>query len=349
MKPGTKKLLYIGLILLTLAVVLFIGFRDGDLVASVRAILNIPRIWVALCVLCTFGGILMECLSLGSALKTLGHPLGRLRLFAVAILGEFYSYVTPGASGGQPMQVYQLYRDRVPVGNSTAALTIHFHAFQLTMLTCDVTLFARHFAFIRDTLGPNLPFLILGFIANALLVSGSLLIAFYQHPIRWLLKIASRLTRRFHIESPEKLEALLNDLADGYYGGMRRLVSDPGEVIRQLCCAAVRLALMMSIPYLLYRGLGQSSTGYGRVFALSCMQYTSAAYTPLPGASGAQEGIFGLYFGSLLPGELLLSALLAWRFITYYLVLIVGFFVTSALGMSGKSIEEVQSEISREV
>ena len=348
MKPGTKKLLTLGFILLTLAVVLFIGFRNGDLAASLNAILNMPKGWVALCVLCTFGAILMECLSLGSALSTLGHSLTLIKLYTIAVLGEFYSYVTPGASGGQPMQVYQLHRDRVPVGDSTAALTIHFHAFQLTMLTGDVILFIRHHAFIRETLGPNLPFLILGFFANAVLVSGSLLIAFYQRPIRWLLKVASRLTRRFRIGSADRLEGMLNDLADGYYGGMRRLVSDPGEIVRQLCCALVRLTLMMSIPYLLYRGLGQSSASYGRVFALSCMQYTSAAYTPLPGASGAQEGIFSLYFGSLLPGELLFSALLAWRFITYYLVLIVGSFVTTALGMSGKSVEEVQSEIAEE-
>ena len=62
-----------------------------------------------------------------------------------------------------------------------------------------------------------------------------------------------------------------------------------------------------------------------------------AAYTPLPGASGAQEGVFSLYFQSLLPGDLMLSGLLAWRFITYYLVLIVGFFVTTGLGFNKKS------------
>ena len=91
--------------------------------------------------------------------------------------------------------------------------------------------------------------------------------------------------------------------------------------------------MMMSVIYFILRGLGQHSASYGMILTLGVMQYTSAAYTPLPGASGAQEGIFSVYFDKLLPNELLFSGLLAWRFITYYLVLIVGVIVTSVLGV----------------
>ena len=59
--------------------------------------------------------------------------------------------------------------------------------------------------------------------------------------------------------------------------------------------------------------------------------------------------MFGLYFEALLPGELLLSGLLTWRFITYYLVLIVGFFVTTALGMRNKPIEAANAGAMEEI
>jgi len=244
--------------------------------------------------------------------------------------------------------VYQFHKCHVPVGDATAALTIHFHAFQLTLLTADLILFAVYRDFILAQIGPNLPFLIIGFIMTGLIVGVSLLIAFYQRPIRWLLKVISGLMRRFKIGKPDKLEALLSSVADGYYAGMRRLASSGAEIVRQLFVAVVRLILLMSVMYFIYRGLGQFSASFGKLLAMGCMQYTSAAYTPLPGASGAQEGVFSLYFKGLLPGDLMFSGLMAWRFITYYLVLIVGFIVTTAMGMRDKSLDEVQNEIKQD-
>lgn len=344
-----KKALYAGFILLVLAIVLYIGIRSGDFPASIRAIVNMPPHYALLSVACIFCSILMETLSLRSALRLMGIRLPFRRLYAMCVLGEFYSYITPGASGGQPMQVYQFHKWRVSAGRATAALTIHFHCFQSMLLVFDVVLFAAYREFVLTELGPNLPFLIIGFVFNLLLVSGSLMIAFYQRPVRWLVRKAAGLMRRFNIGNPDKLENAAGGMADGFYTGMREMASDRGEVARQLLIGACRVVFLMSVMYFIYRGLGQNSASYGKILTMGCMQYTSAAYTPLPGASGAQEGVFGLYFAGLLPNELLFSGLLAWRFVTYYLILIVGFFVTTALGMRHTTIEEAESEIASEI
>ena len=344
-----KKALYAGFILLVLAIVLYIGIRSGDFPASVEAILNMPLRYAMLSVACVFGGLLMETLSLGSALRAQGLSLPFRRLFAMCLLGAFYSYITPGASGGQPMQVYQFHKWRVPVGRATAALTIHFHCFQTMLLVFDVVLFTVYHKFVLAELGPNLPILIVGFIFNVILVSGSLMIAFYQRPVRWLVKKAGALMRRFNIGNPEKLERAADGMADGFYTGMRELASNRAEVARQVIIASVRVVCLMSVMYFIYRGLGLREHSYGKILTMGCMQYTSAAYTPLPGASGAQEGVFGLYFAGMLPDALLLSGLLAWRFVTYYMILIVGFIVTTAMGMRHTSVEEAEAEVADEL
>lgn len=344
-----KKALYAGFILLVLAIVLFIGIRSGDFPASIHAILNMPMRYALLSVACVFGSLLMEALSLGSALRAQGLSMPFRRQYAMVLLGEFYSYITPGASGGQPMQVYQFHKWRMPVGRATAALTIHFHCFQSMLLVFDVVLFAVYHKFVLAELGPNLPFLIIGFIFNIALVTVSLMIAFYQRPVRWLLKKVGGLMRRFKIGNPEKLENAMGGLADGFYTGMREMAGNRAEVARQILIGCGRVICLMSVMYFIYRGLGQRSASYGKILTMGCMQYTSAAYTPLPGASGAQEGVFGLYFAGLLPGELLFSGLLAWRFVTYYLILIVGFIVTTAMGMRHTSIAEAEAEVADEI
>ena len=92
----------------------------------------------------------------------------------------------------------------------------------------------------------------------------------------------------------------------------------------------------MRRQYALY--IPQALPSYFTSFSCVILQYTSVMFAPLPGSSGAQEGIFSLYFERLLPDELLFSGLLAWRFITYYLVLIVGFIATTLLGMTDEKL-----------
>ena len=44
----------------------------------------------------------------------------------------------------------------------------------------------------------------------------------------------------------------------------------------------------------------------------------------LPGASGAQEGGFYIFFQHVFPADKLVGALLLWRFFTYYFTMIIG-------------------------
>ena len=318
-----SRLLYIAFILAVLAAVIFIGARNGDFAASLRAMTGIPRRCTLLCALCVVGGIVTQALSAASALRRTGRRLPLPRALLISLLGEFYSFITPGASGGQPMQIYHMHRAGVPAAEATTTLVVHYVCYHAVLLGLDVALGLAYRPFIASQIGANSVFLIFGFLFNLGLLAMGLLLSFYQRPIRFLVKHVARLMARLRLGDPERLKEKFSASADSFYGGMRLMLRHPGELALQALLAAGRILCITSAFYFICRGLG-CDAGYGRLVALGAMQCTSADYTPLPGASGAQEGIFSLYFGKLLPGELLLSGLLAWRFITYYLVLIVG-------------------------
>ena len=94
------------------------------------------------------------------------------------------------------------------------------------------------------------------------------------------------------------------------------------------------LALMM-VPVCLYHALGLSGIAVIEIITVGVLLYISASYTPLPGASGAQEGGFALFFSGIFPDATLFVALLIWRFFTYYLTIIVGAVVTTVENVSG--------------
>ena len=319
-----SKLLYAAFILLVLGAVLFIGARNGDFAASLRAMLAIPRRYTLLCVLCVAGGILFQALSTASALRAMGHPLPFSGVYVTSLIGEFYSFITPGASGGQPMQIYHLRRRGASVAEATTTLVVHYVCYHGVLLAMDLALGILYRTFVMANIGANLVFLIIGFLFNLCLLVGALMLSFWQRPIRWLLGRILRLMERFRIGHPEALREKFAATADSFYTGMGFMLRHRAELLRQVLFAAGRILCMTSVFYFICRGLGQGGAGYGRLAALGAMQYTSAGYTPLPGASGAQEGIFSLYFDRILPGDLMFSGLLTWRFISYYLVLIVG-------------------------
>ena len=50
-----------------------------------------------------------------------------------------------------------------------------------------------------------------------------------------------------------------------------------------------------------------------------------SAFVPLPGASGAQELGFSMFFKSYFAsGDILYTAVLVWRFFTYYIIVLLG-------------------------
>ena len=60
------------------------------------------------------------------------------------------------------------------------------------------------------------------------------------------------------------------------------------------------------------------------LITMGVLLYIGASYTPLPGASGAQEGGFLLYYRGIFAGGTISVALLVWRFMTYYTILLIG-------------------------
>ena len=102
------------------------------------------------------------------------------------------------------------------------------------------------------------------------------------------------------------------------------LLRSPGQILVQCFLSALSfLALTGSIVFV-YHAFGLSGTSWDKLLTLSLLLFVSASYTPLPGASGAQEGGFMYYFNTVFPGGTKGLALLIWRFFTYYLFLFVG-------------------------
>jgi len=334
MKPRTKKILNFLLIFGTLAIVLCISISGQEMTGALDALRSIGPEWIALCVLAYMGYVGLDALSVYHFLRRQGNVITFRYALFVAIAGIYYSNVTPGATGGQPMQVYYLKKRGVPIGIGTSALAVKFFSFQFMLAVIGTVLWIAYGGFVAEQVGGSMWILIVGYVYNMISVCIVLLMAINKRLVRFLLGLLIKAGAKLRIcKNPESTAVKWEDTLETFHASVMMITRRPWDLISQLLIGAGQLLSLMTVTYFVYHAFGLSGVSYGQIVTLGVMLYTSAAYTPLPGASGAQEGVFGLYFAQVFPDGIRVMAMLLWRFFTYYLSLLVGAVVTVANGL----------------
>ena len=237
------------------------------------------------------------------------------------------------------MQVLYLHKRGIPVSAATSALVIRFFCFQVMLSVIGAVLWIRNSAFVAENVGGNMWILVVGFIYNTGMVTSLLVVAANRRLVNWLVRSVVRLGIKLHLVhgDPEEKVAKAKASADSFHDNIVRLLKQPVSFVVQLLIGGVQLLSIMTIIWCVYKGLGLSGESYEHLITLHVAEYLSAAYIPLPGASGAQEGVFSLYFGVVFPDEFKLAGMLLWRFFTYYGPMLLGAVVTVAYALvSGK-------------
>lgn len=346
MKGSRKRIINFVLILGTLAVVLVIGISDNSLFEAWEAVRTMNLAWVILAVLCFLCYLMMDTVAIHFFLRRQGYKVSFLRLCFISVVGQYYSNITPGASGGQPMQIYYLHQDHVPTAIGTSAIAMRFFCFQFMLSFLAAVFWIVYGRFINDNVGAQKWILIVGFCYNAVMVTLVTSLALSAPMIKKLIALGIRIGTKFHwIKKPQGISEKLNKAVDVFHSSLTSYSKRPWDLAIQLVIGGMQLMALMSVIYCIYRGLGLVEESYLHLVALNIMEFISAAYAPLPGASGASEGVFSMYFGKIFPDGYAFAALLLWRFFTYYISLILGVVTVMVQGVrEGKTFREVARE-----
>lgn len=312
-------------IVLTIAMVCVLAFSNQELASAGDALRTLQPAALAGCVLCFLGYASFDGVGLFAFLRRQGYRIRLSSSIHLSFTGLYYANITPSSSGGQPMQVFLLSQRGVPVGVSSSALSVRLMANQLVTVLMTMLLWATNGAFIQRQLGGVMGLVVLGLVINGAAVPLLLLVTFWQSAVQkcgaWVVHV---LARWRWVKQEEKLQAKLTAILNNYHTSSRLALSQPGQLLLQMLLSALQMLSLMGIPVCVYHAFGQTGVTDAQLLAVALMLFVSASYTPLPGASGAQEGGFLLYYQGIFAGGTLRLALLVWRFFTYYLYLLVG-------------------------
>lgn len=324
-KKNWGQILSIGFILFSMVMVILIAFNNSELMNAWDVLFTLDKRYLFLCVLAMMGYVVSEGAGLYTFLRMEGYKVKLSTASHFSFAGIYYANITPGASGGQPMQVYLMAQRKIPAGVATSALTARYFFNQLTVVELTLLLWLSNREFVATQLGGVIPLVVLGCVVNFFCVPTILLVMFNRPWVEKVVRWGIRVLTKWHLcKHPEKWQESAERTIEHFHGSLMDLIHHPLHLLAQLAISVVEMSCMMAVPLLVYKAMGQSGTPWYQVLTVSYMLFVSASYTPLPGASGAQEGGFLVYFRNIFSGGTVSVALLVWRFITYYMCLLVG-------------------------
>lgn len=325
MSEKLKKILSALFILLCVAAVICIAFGNPELGNAWDALLHLDAWCILGLLFCWVCYALFDAIGSWYCLKKQGFSLGIGTVFSITLIGFYYSNITPGASGGQPMQVNSLHKAGVPVGNGTTTVTVRLIANQFMVSVLSLVFLLLNRPFVLRQLGGAIWAVRIGWVINFSVVPLVLLAAFRRSLVRKLASWLIALLAKIHlVKDRDAAMAKTAGVLDTYHEAIHDLLCSPGHLLVQCLCSAVSLLALTGSIIFVYHALGLSGTSWDKLLTLGLLLFVSASYTPLPGASGAQEGGFMCYFNLIFPGGTKSLALLIWRFFTYYLFLFTG-------------------------
>ena len=356
-KPSKEKLIMWVLVFLALAglTVRFLH-REYSLASVLSSIKEADPIWLLPGVGAMALFFVCEGANIGRSLRLVGHNISRTDEIRYAMAGFFFSSITPSASGGQPMQLYFMHKDRLPLSHSSLALLTELTSFQaaaatlaLAGLVCQrgsvlaagsgmgASAGASTAAGAGSGLAAAGGILTTAVLAAGILISAAVLVfllfmIFSPSAARIAISPVLWLTDKINPQNAATVRIrLLRGICE-YRRASLYITKNPCAIAKIFLTSVIQLLACFSITFCVCRSLGISGLSWANITLCQAALYVAVSTLPLPGAVGVTEGGFAVIFASLIPPELMGVAIILSRFISFALPLVASGIGTLLLG-----------------
>ena len=281
-----------------------------------------------LCLFCAIGCLLLaiaaETIKFLMMMHRLGERISLRAAFETVVLGKYYDYITPSGVGGQPFQIWNLHAKGYSSGAASAMPLASFVMMQFGFVLIALSVFIFNNDAV-DTVAIKIAAyvgLVAYMIVPIMIVLSAISPAASAKVVGFFVKIGAKLRILKHPErTAEKAEnALLR-----YSDSLKTIAKSPALLVALFLFSVLYQAAICSIPYFVVQMFG-GRLGFIQSLSMCVYVYFSVTIIPTPGNAGAAEGSFYILFNQLDTSGLF-WAMLIWRFLTYYIFLVMGLLI----------------------
>lgn len=286
---------------------------------------SFKKYWLVLAVLCHFINLFIDNVLVYKFARTAIPQFTFKNAVKISMIGQFFSAVTPSATGGQPMQIYAMSTKKIDPGASTSALIQKFLVYQtvLTIYGILAILIKFSYFFSLDKIVRLLT--TAGFIAQAIVICALIIFSFnkkFTHKV--IVFIFTLLSKVKIIRNPENKITRLESNLEIFHKGNSDLYKNKRLLIETHLLTALQIGFYFLIPYCIFRSFNLQTNAY--VVDMLCAQAfinMVSWIVPLPGASGGAEAASAVFLHPFFDETTIKSAVVITRIISYYLTIAV--------------------------
>lgn len=174
-------------------------FHGEDLGAMMEAMRRADVRWLLPGLLCVVFFIWGESIIIWYMMHSFQIPVKRRTCFLFSSVGFFFSCITPSASGGQPMQLYYMKKEKISLPVSTVILMIVTITYKAVLVVVGLGLVLFGQGFLHRYMTEILPVFYLGIGLNVFCVTAMLILVFHPALARTILVFGLKIVEKLHL------------------------------------------------------------------------------------------------------------------------------------------------------
>ncbi|MBE6157601.1 MAG: flippase-like domain-containing protein [Firmicutes bacterium] len=261
--------------------------------------------------------------------KTINNPnkVSLIEAIKHNVIVQFFNGITPFSTGGQPMEIYMLTEHDIKASKAATITIQGFIFYQIALVIFGliaVTYNAIFGIFPKSSILRELT--LLGFFVNTMVVVALFIITFSRRLTKKISKFIINLLVKIKIvKNKEETVEKWNEKLEEFHNSAKELRKRKKLFVGGVVLNMLSLACLYIIPlFIVYSLKDYSSMNAADSLVASAYVLIIGAFVPIPGASGGIEFGFLNFFNNFLNKNVISGVLIVWRFITYYLGMIIG-------------------------
>ncbi len=322
-----KKKFNIIIILLSALILVVCIFVVDNPKNLFNALTTAQPVWLLCALLCIVCSWICE----GAQLKFISNGIkckvSFLNCIRNTMIGQLFNCITPFATGGQPMQIYHMTKNKVTLGEASCILLARFAVYQFALTAWSFIAVISKFYFFSNKISGFGYISFIGFTINTAVLILLICVGFFPVFTKKAANALLKLLGKFKFINKQKLEEKIKNELEVFYRDFSVLKKDLKILIMPVIMAFLQLGFFFTIPFFVCISLGVTGLDWYTLSCAAAYVLMISSFIPLPGGSGGAEGGFYVFFKVFISQNGLLAvALLLWRFFTFYLPIIVGTF-----------------------
>ncbi len=290
-----------------------------DLVISNIKLVNIKYVFI--CMLLIAAYFIFQGLYMKLILKSLNKKITLSKGIFYSMVEFFFSAITPSSTGGQPVQLYYMNKDKISMKKSLITLILNTIYFKLTLIILGIIIMMfKSGILLSDKY--LLIFFIIGFTVDLLVIIFCYFLLYKQSVIKKILRFfysfKNKLSKDKNADIEQTVETKLND----YKNEVNYIKSHKKEVFIGFILTLLQRMFLFSVSYVIYKSFGLNNYNYFELVFIQISVQIAIEATPLPGGTGVSEHLMNYAFINIFGANKASTAMMLTRAFSFYIPII---------------------------